>query len=111
MFASPCCSACSDWRKPGGMGFCGVALEVSTSNRRKTRSLLKGTSRRGGEANFTTLAASGRTTIHRGGPCRMVPMSFRVPGVPHPSKKGKAPPPEETFEEAAYLKGLGEKQK
>jgi host factor-I protein len=41
----------------------------------------------------------------------MVPMSFRVPGVPHPSKKGKAPPPEETFEEAAYLKGLGEKQK
>ena len=38
-------------------------------------------------------------------------MSFRVPGVPHPSKKGKAPPPEETFEEAAYLKNLGEKQK
>jgi host factor-I protein len=41
----------------------------------------------------------------------MVPMPFRVPGVPHPSKKGKAPPPEETFEEAAYLKNLGEKQK
>jgi host factor-I protein len=28
-----------------------------------------------------------------------------------PSRKGKAPPPEETFEEAAYLKNLGEKQK
>ena len=27
------------------------------------------------------------------------------------SKKGKTPPPEETFEEAAYLKWLGEKQK
>ena len=28
-----------------------------------------------------------------------------------PMKKGKTPPPEETFEEAAYLKMLGEKQK
>lgn len=28
-----------------------------------------------------------------------------------PINKGKTPPPEETFEEAAYLKGLGEKQK
>jgi host factor-I protein len=26
-------------------------------------------------------------------------------------RKGKTPPPEETFEEAAYLKNLGEKQK
>lgn len=26
-------------------------------------------------------------------------------------RKGKTPPPEETFEEAAYLKALGEKQK
>jgi host factor-I protein len=38
-------------------------------------------------------------------------MSFRVPGAPRPLKKGKTPPPEETFEEAAYLKSLGEKQK
>lgn len=28
-----------------------------------------------------------------------------------PINKGKTPPPEETFEEAAYLKSLGEKQK
>jgi host factor-I protein len=28
-----------------------------------------------------------------------------------PNPKGKTPPPEETFEEAAYLKMLGEKQK
>ncbi|HVJ05486.1 MAG TPA: hypothetical protein VM578_07425 [Candidatus Saccharimonadales bacterium] len=28
-----------------------------------------------------------------------------------PTNKGKTPPPEETFEEAAYLKALGEKQK
>ena len=26
-------------------------------------------------------------------------------------RKGKTPPPEETYEEAAYLKSLGEKQK
>jgi host factor-I protein len=30
---------------------------------------------------------------------------------PRPTNKGKTPPPEETFEEAAYLKALGEKQK
>jgi len=28
-----------------------------------------------------------------------------------PTNKGKTPPPEETFEEVAYLKMLGEKQK
>jgi host factor-I protein len=28
-----------------------------------------------------------------------------------PANKSKTPPPEETFEEAAYLKALGEKQK
>lgn len=32
-------------------------------------------------------------------------MAFR------PTNKTKTPPPEETFEEAAYLKALGEKQK
>ncbi len=32
-------------------------------------------------------------------------MAFR------PTNKSKTPPPEETFEEAAYLKALGEKQK
>jgi len=30
---------------------------------------------------------------------------------PRPTNKGKTPPPEETFEEAAYLKALAEKQK
>ncbi|MGE0404771.1 MAG: Sm ribonucleo-like protein [Candidatus Korobacteraceae bacterium] len=38
-------------------------------------------------------------------------MAFRGPGTPNPSKKNKLPPPEETFEEATYLKALGEKQK
>ncbi len=38
-------------------------------------------------------------------------MPFRIPGIPNPLKKAKAPPPEETNEEAAYLKSLGEKQK
>jgi host factor-I protein len=36
-------------------------------------------------------------------------MSFRAPNGG--SKKPKAPPPEETYEEALYLKMIGEKQK
>jgi host factor-I protein len=39
-------------------------------------------------------------------------MPFRLAGMSQGFKKsGKAPPPEETFEEVAYLKTLGEKQK
>ena len=38
-------------------------------------------------------------------------MAFRAPhGNPNP-KRGRTPPPEDTFEEAAFLKTLGEKQK
>lgn len=37
-------------------------------------------------------------------------MAYRTPS-PANSHKGKTPPPEETMEEAAYLKLLGEKQK
>lgn len=37
-------------------------------------------------------------------------MVFRAQSSPQ-SKKGRTPPPEETYEEVAYLKGLGEKQK
>lgn len=38
-------------------------------------------------------------------------MAFRAShGTSRPPRKGKAPPPEETFLEAAYLKELGEKQ-
>ena len=36
-------------------------------------------------------------------------MPFRLPSLPF--RKAKAPPPEETYQEAAYLKSLGEKQK
>ena len=39
-------------------------------------------------------------------------MGFRLPGLSQAFKKGgKTPPPEDTFEEATYLKALGEKQK
>ncbi len=40
-------------------------------------------------------------------------MPFRGPVKSNPIRKGagKAPPPEETFEEAAYLKDLGQQQK
>lgn len=37
-------------------------------------------------------------------------MAFRA-GTNNNSKKPKSPPPEETYEEALYLKLLGEKQK
>ena len=39
-------------------------------------------------------------------------MPFRPSrGSPPPGKRGRTPPPEETFEEAAFLKTLGDKQK
>jgi host factor-I protein len=39
-------------------------------------------------------------------------MPFHLAGVAQGFKKsGKGPPPEETFEEPAYLKSLGEKQR
>ena len=39
-------------------------------------------------------------------------MTFRGQrGDPHGGRKGRTPPPEETFEEAAFLKALGDKQK
>ena len=39
-------------------------------------------------------------------------MSFRAPqGNPNATKRSRTPPPEDTFEEASFLKALGEKQK
>lgn len=38
-------------------------------------------------------------------------MPFRPQGNPGSGKSGRTPPPEETFQEAAFLKGLGEKQR
>ncbi len=38
-------------------------------------------------------------------------MPFRPQGNPNNAKRGRTPPPEETFEEASFLKALGEKQK
>jgi host factor-I protein len=39
-------------------------------------------------------------------------MPLRAPqGNPNAAKRGRTPPPEDTFEEAAFLKTLGEKQK
>jgi len=39
-------------------------------------------------------------------------MSFRTPpGNPNSAKRSRMPPPEETYEEAAFLKSLGEKQR
>lgn len=37
-------------------------------------------------------------------------MPFRAQGSPNPAKHSRTPPPEETFEEANFLKSLGEKQ-
>ena len=38
-------------------------------------------------------------------------MPFRAQGTANPAKHSRTPPPEETFEEANFLKTLGEKQK
>jgi len=38
-------------------------------------------------------------------------MPLRAQGSPNAAKRGRTPPPEETFEEASFLKALGEKQK
>jgi host factor-I protein len=39
-------------------------------------------------------------------------MSFRAPQRnPNAAKHGRTPPPEDTFEEVAFLKALGEKQR
>ncbi len=38
-------------------------------------------------------------------------MPFNTSGMSGSTRRGKTPPPEETLEEAAYLKSLGEKQK
>ena len=38
-------------------------------------------------------------------------MPFRAQGNTNAAKRGRTPPPEETFEEAGFLKALGEKQK
>ena len=44
--------------------------------------------------------------------CTILLMAFRAPGNPSAVKRGgRTPPPEETFEEASFLKALGEKQK
>ncbi len=40
-----------------------------------------------------------------------VAMGFRPQGHLNNAKRGRTPPPEETFEEAAFLKALGEKQR
>jgi host factor-I protein len=44
-------------------------------------------------------------------PCKMFRMSFHGPANAGAPRKAKFTPPEETSEEAAYLKFLGEKQK
>jgi host factor-I protein len=38
-------------------------------------------------------------------------MAFRNPTASQAAKRSKTPPPEDTFEESAYLKTLGEKQR
>ena len=38
-------------------------------------------------------------------------MSFRPPGNPNAAKRGRTAPPDDTHEEVAFLKQLGEKQR
>lgn len=43
--------------------------------------------------------------------CKIASMPFRGKANTDAGKRGRTPPPEETFEESAFLKALGEKQK
>jgi host factor-I protein len=45
------------------------------------------------------------------GACKMLYMAFNGQGSPSGQRKAKVTPPEETSQEAGYLKSLGEKQK
>ena len=54
------------------------------------------------------------STCHARAPAPFVynaSMSFRPPQGSPNAKRGRTPPPEDTFEEASFLKTLGEKQK
>jgi host factor-I protein len=50
-------------------------------------------------------------TPERGAVVYNASMSFRPPHGNPNAKRGRTPPPEDTFEEAGFLKALGEKQK
>ena len=52
-----------------------------------------------------------RLVQSKGCPMYNTAMAFRPQGNPNAVKRGRTPPPEDTFEEAAFLKSLGEKQK
>jgi host factor-I protein len=43
--------------------------------------------------------------------CTILSMSLHEKGNPNAGKRGRTPPPDDTFEEAGFLKALGEKQK
>ncbi len=58
-------------------------------------------------ASFSSVMA----TQHESCSVYNVAMPFRPQGNPNAGKHGRTPPPEETFEEASFLKSLGEKQK
>ena len=50
--------------------------------------------------------------IQSGALCTMPSMTFRPPqGNQNSGKRNRTPPPEDTFEEVAFLKALGEKQR
>src|SRR5260370_31783105 len=56
---------------------------------------------------FTTAKASPDESC----PMYNTAMPFRPQGNPNAVKRGRTPPPEDTLEEAAFLKSLGEKKK
>lgn len=56
------------------------------------------------------MSSLGVTLLHCEATCKMLTMSFNGQAGPGP-RKAKTTPPEETSQEAVYLKSLGEKQK
>jgi host factor-I protein len=60
---------------------------------------------------FSTFRALPRCPLLPGCLVYNIFMPFRAQGNSNAAKRGRTPPPEETFEEASFLKALGEKQK
>ena len=70
------------------------------------------------ENDFTDIVSRARGGVWRLRSKRSSPpfvynasMPLRAQRSPNATKRGRTPPPEETFEEASFLKALGEKQK
>src|ERR1700746_940595 len=90
-----------------------MSENARTAGRNESRERMERASCRGGSGTIV-LPTGLRSRASPRSPARFVynaSMSFRPPQGNPNAKRGRTPPPEDTFEEASFLKTLGEKQK